>query len=117
MALIFHITPRDLWDAANAAGEYRAASLDSEGFAHCSTSDQLLPVANRFFQGQRGLVLLCIDTEQLQSEYRYEAATDPLPGASDPLFPHIYGPINLGAVVKVTSFEPGSDGHFVRFAV
>ncbi len=113
MAFIFHITPRDLWEAAGAVGEYRAPSLDSEGFVHCSTSDQLIPVANSFYHGQHGLVLLCIDTDQLEAECRYEAATDPVPGTVGQEFPHIYGPVNLNAVLEVVNFEPGPDGRFL----
>jgi len=113
MAFIFHITSHADWESALAAGEYRAASLESEGFIHCSTSDQLIAVANHFYHGQRGLALLCIDTDQLGSECRYEPATEPLSGAASADFPHIYGSINVNAVVKVVSFEPGPDGRFL----
>jgi len=113
MAFIFHIAPRLDWEAANQAGEYRAASLETEGFIHCSTSDQLLAVANRFYHGQQGLVMLCIDIDQLQSECRFEPATEPLPGAASSDFPHVYGPINANAVVKALSFTPGPDGRFL----
>ena len=121
MTFIFHITSSDAWAAASQAGVYRADSLDSEGFIHCSTSDQLLTVANRFYHGQHGLVLLCINPDTLQADLRFEAATDPVDGVP-PDFPHIYGPINVDAVLKAVKFEPGPDGRFtvpgrtVRFA-
>jgi uncharacterized protein (DUF952 family) len=111
MAYIFHITDRERWARAEQAGSYQADSLGSEGFIHCSTSEQVLKVANTYYEGQRGLVLLCVDTEQLGSEVRYEDASGVQfePGE---LFPHVYGPINVDAVVKVIGWEPGYDGRF-----
>ena len=32
------------WAAAQAAGEYRAPSLDTEGFIRCSTAVQVVPI-------------------------------------------------------------------------
>jgi uncharacterized protein (DUF952 family) len=105
MALILHITDRSSWQAAQTAGTYRHASLDSEGFIHCSMPSQLVWVANTFFQGQPDLLLLCIKSERLQSELRY----DPV---GDQQFPHVYGEINLDAVEQVLNFEPNAEGEF-----
>lgn len=105
MPLILHITDRSTWQAAQTAGAYRHASLDSEGFIHCSLSQQLVWVANTFFKGQRDLVLLCIDSERLQSELRYDAV-------GNQHFPHVYGEINLDAVEQVLDFEPNANGEF-----
>jgi uncharacterized protein (DUF952 family) len=111
MAFIFHITRREAWQQAKTAGTYRADSLESQGFIHCSTSEQIMSVANAFYKGQRGLLLLCIDEGRLRSEVRYEPPDGPPVG--DSLFPHIYGPLNPDAVVKVVTFEPGPDGRFL----
>ena len=102
--VIFHITARADWDAAVDAGEYRAESLTSEGFIHCSLRRQVLLVANYIYQGRTGLVLLEIDPEAVSAEIRYEGETD--------LFPHIYGPLNPDAVMRVIQFPPQSDGQF-----
>ena len=72
MATIFHITKRDKWEKAKREGSYEAPSLASEGFIHCSTSDQVVRTANRLFRGQMGLVLLKIDTVQVGAEIKYE---------------------------------------------
>lgn len=105
MPLILHITDRPSWQAAQTAGSYRHASLDSEGFIHCSMPSQLVWVANTLFKGQRDLILLCIDSERLQSELRY----DPV---GDYHFPHVYGEINLDAVGQILDFEPSANGEF-----
>jgi len=105
--MIFHITKRIEWEEAVRAGEYRAASLSDEGFIHCSTPKQVVRVANVLFAGQWGLVLLCIDVEKLQAEVRYENCE----GGAD-RFPHVYGSINLEAVVDVVDFHPDPEGRF-----
>ncbi|MBF2076510.1 MAG: DUF952 domain-containing protein [Synechococcales cyanobacterium C42_A2020_086] len=106
MPMILHITSREEWQSAQHAGMYRAASLESEGFIHCSTVPQVVRVANAFFAGQNGLVLLCLDEARLQSELRYDMID------TGEAFPHLYGPLNLDAVVQVLNFEPGRDGQF-----
>jgi uncharacterized protein (DUF952 family) len=105
---IFHLTTRSAWTAARSSGQYSADSLASQGFIHCSSREQVVGVANALFGGQRGLVLLEIDRSRLDSAVRFEAGTDQ-PGQ---IFPHVYGPINLRAVVRVLDYAPGADGKF-----
>jgi uncharacterized protein (DUF952 family) len=107
MSIILHIARQENWEEAQASGLYRAGTLMTEGFIHCSTPEQVVGVANTWFRGQRGLVLLCIDTEALEAEVRYENLE-----SGDELFPHAYGPLNLEAVVRVLDFEPQADGAF-----
>jgi uncharacterized protein (DUF952 family) len=104
---IYHITSLSEWQRASAAGSYRADSLASQGFIHCSTREQVLTVANRFYSGQTGLVLLRIDTQRLAAPVRYENLE-----GGETLFPHIYGPLEAAAVEAVLDFPPNSDGSF-----
>jgi uncharacterized protein (DUF952 family) len=99
-ARIFHITTRQEWDRARAKGEYTADSLAAEGFIHCSDDHQYRWVAQTRFRGRRDLVLLHIDPLQLQADVRYEN----LEGGRE-LFPHVYGPIPLDAVIVVTPLD------------
>ncbi len=89
---LFHITSATAWWAARATGEYRAQSLETDGFIHLSDGRQWLVTAQRFFKGQTGLVLLEIASEKLAAEVQHEAA-------DGEVFPHLYGPLNLDAVV------------------
>ena len=110
MPIIFHIAQREAWarrEEQSAAGFYRPEKFPIEGFIHCSTRDQVIKVANIRFRGQTGMVLLCIDTNKVTAEIRYEN----LEGGQE-LFPHIYGELNTDAVVQVAEFEPGVDGYF-----
>jgi uncharacterized protein (DUF952 family) len=105
---ILHLTTRLAWSAAQANGQYSADSLAGQGFIHCSTVDQILRVANSFYAGQSGLVLLLLDPRLLKSELRWEPGAD----LASELFPHVYGPINLDAVLQVFDFEPAANGKF-----
>lgn len=111
--MIYHITSRKAWSEALQDGEYRAESLVTEGFIHCSTRSQVLPVVEKFYHGQSTLLLLLIDPSRLASELRWEPPTggSPPPGVPEgEMFPHVYGPINLDAVVKTFDLETNPDG-------
>ncbi len=113
---LVHITSRLAWDEAGRLGQYAPSSLGSQGFIHCSSVDQVLPVAAQFYRGQSGLVLLVVDPRRLISPLKWESSAEgaPPPGVdAEALFPHIYGPLNLDAVVQVLDFEPDANGVFV----
>jgi len=118
--MIFHITSRADWEAAQAKGEYVADSLYSEGFIHCSTLAQILPVAEKYYKGQIGLVVLMIEPTLLSSDLKWEDPSDGAPPLGVPegvQFPHIYGPINLDAVVNVSDFIRDSNGDWAMPSV
>jgi Uncharacterized protein conserved in bacteria len=104
---VLHIIQRSDWEAARAAGAYRADSLATEGFIHCSTPEQVLTPANALFRDVRGLVLLVLDENKIAAPVVYEDCYE-----SGTAFPHVYGPINLDAVTDVLPFEPEADGTF-----
>jgi uncharacterized protein (DUF952 family) len=121
--MILHLTTQTAWNMARQAGEYRAESLAGEGFIHCSTPEQILGVANRFYRDVPGLLLLWINPDQVRAEVRWEAPVHPgLPTdtssrseveePSPDLFPHIYGPLPLEAVLHIEDFLPEPDGVF-----
>jgi uncharacterized protein (DUF952 family) len=112
--VILHFCPREAWTAAQAAGEYAADSLASEGFIHCSTAQLVHLPATTLARGRTDLVLLEIDETLLPEPPRYEPG-DPSDPAS-PLFPHIYGPIPLAAVIGIREWLPEPDGSFAPLA-
>ncbi|MGB7873438.1 MAG: DUF952 domain-containing protein [Anaerolineales bacterium] len=111
---ILHLASNDAWLASVKDGIYHADSLSMEGFIHCSKPSQIMGVANAFYRGQSGLVLLMIDSSKLQPELKWEPPAEPEPthAREGELFPHIYGPLNLDAVTEAIPFEPGADGRF-----
>ena len=96
MAVFYHITPRLAWEEAVKKGFYDHPSLELEGFIHCSQEHQVEGVLQRYFAGQKDLVKLTIDPERLTSKYVFDWS----PSVAD-TFPHVYGPINLDAVIEV----------------
>lgn len=98
MPIIYHVATADSWIAAKERGFYEHPSLKKEGFIHCSLDHQVADVLERYFEGQTGLVKLVIDTGKLSSKYVFDWS----PSAHD-TFPHIYGPINIDAVVDVVA--------------
>ena len=105
MELVLHICSQNEWEFAKKEGEYRADSLSSEGFIHCSGPMQILGVANSFYANHTDLVILWINPQNLSAELIWEAS-------DGDVFPHLYGPLNLNAVLSVSEFLPDADGVF-----
>jgi uncharacterized protein (DUF952 family) len=103
--LIVHLCRLSDWEQALRQGAYRSPSLDTEGFIHLSRPEQILWVANQFYQHQQDLVLLWVDPEKLQAKLQWDAV-------EQTTFPHLYGELNPDAVVKISSFSSDFDGVF-----
>jgi uncharacterized protein (DUF952 family) len=113
--MIYHLSFRKDWKRALATGPYTAKSLEKEGFIHCSTAEQLVPVAMDFFPGRRKLSILVIDETLLTSPVKWEKpANGPPPGVPvNAKFPHVYGTLNQDAVKKVLDMERDADDVFI----
>lgn len=112
VTLIYHIATRADWERAERAGEYATSTigrtLAEEGFIHASQATQVADIANMFYRGVPGdLVVLIIDPARLRAPVRYEH----VPGSDAP-FPHIYGPLNTDAVLAARPLAPAPDGTF-----
>ena len=102
---IYHLALARDWEAAQAAGAYTVSTLGrtlaEEGFIHAARADQWPGVRERFYAGVTGpLLLLVIDPDRLAAEVR----TERVPGL-DETFPHVYGPVDLDAVVEVRALR------------
>lgn len=105
---LFHIARAALWAQAAEVGQYtqstRDQTLEEVGFIHCSYQHQVLGVSQRYYSDEtEPLLLLKIDPAKLVAEVVSEG--------KDP-YPHIYGPLNISAVVKSWAFERGQNGTF-----
>ena len=107
---IVHFCPRPAWEAARATGSYAADTLAAQGFIHCSTPEQVHVPASALARGRTDLVLLEIDEARLTAPLVWEAGDPPDPGGA--LFPHVYGPIPVDAVIAVRDYPPCPDGTF-----
>lgn len=110
---LFHLALGREWDTALTGVGYRTSTLgrtvDEEGFTHCSHAHQVAGVAHRFYAGvTEPLVLLEIDPSLLTSQVVEEVP----PGATE-AFPHVYGPIDVTAVVAAHEVVRDVDGELV----
>ncbi|MEM7093160.1 MAG: DUF952 domain-containing protein [Actinomycetota bacterium] len=108
-APLLHIAPRRDWEAVTDRpdGRYRDPSLDSEGFIHLSTVEQVLIPANERFAGRTDLVLLVIDPGRVPSPVVFEDCYE-----TGIAFPHLYDALPVAAVTAVLAFPPQADGTF-----
>jgi uncharacterized protein (DUF952 family) len=109
VAEIFHITLPDHWAQAQRDGAItmstRDVTLADEGFVHCSFAAQLAATAARFFGDLDEVVVLRIDADAVTSPVVAEDLYD-----AGQAFPHVYGPINLDAVLDVSVVPPLQTG-------
>jgi glutathione S-transferase len=109
---IYHLALRDEWDEALDSAAYRRStlgrSLDDVGFIHCSFSHQVQAIADLIYHGRGDVVLLEIDTSRLEAEVRIENLE-----GGDQTFPHIYGPLPVGAVAQAKDVPLGVDGSLI----
>lgn len=92
---IYHIVLPEVWEKFKDKDFYKAESLASEGFIHCSFADQLEAVFERYYKGAEKVLILTIDAEKLTSQLVEESSTN------NEIYPHIYGQINAEAIVGI----------------
>ncbi|MEO6792606.1 MAG: DUF952 domain-containing protein [Mycobacterium sp.] len=109
MNLVHLCSARD-WASAQAAGVLCPESLRQVGFVHLSTPQQVHLPANRLYRGRTDLVLLQVDPAKVAAPVRWEPGVPTDPDAM--LFPHLYGPLPVGAVSGISVYRPGPDGVF-----
>lgn len=109
MNIIYHFVEKEYFEKFRDKSEYFPAGFADEGFIHCTREpENVLKVAD-FMMGdtESDLLLLAIDEDLVKAEIKYERAV------TETLFPHIYGGLNMDAVVKVFPFMKDETGRFV----
>jgi uncharacterized protein (DUF952 family) len=105
MPIIYKICPEMLWREAETNGEFRGAPVDlTDGYIHLSTAAQVRETAAKHFASQSDLVLVALEAALLEDALRWE------PSRGGDRFPHLYGPLDLAAVVWVSPLPLGPDG-------
>jgi len=103
---IYKICAASAWREAERQGVYRGSADDArDGFIHFSTAAQVPETARKHFFGQRALFLVEIDGDALGDALRWERSRN------DELFPHLYGELDLGAVISIINLATRSDGN------
>ena len=98
--IILHITTPAEWESGCNSDFYQPAGLAANGFIHACLPNQLLVVLEKWFPGKRDVLIIEIETDLLDSRLIFEN----LEGGSEQ-FPHVYGPVTLGAVKAVRTVK------------
>jgi len=105
LRLIYKLLDAPSWNAALAAGVFTGSAVDEkDGFIHFSDAGQAQETARLHFKGQAGLVLLTIDADRLGDALIWE------PSRGGVLFPHLYGPLAISAVLEARALDLDADG-------
>ena len=105
MRRIYKICSAAAWREAERQGVYRGSADDArDGFIHFSASSQVAGTASKHFAGQTGLLLIAVDADALGTALRWERSRN------NELFPHLYGELDLGAVIAIHDMPVLSDG-------
>jgi uncharacterized protein (DUF952 family) len=107
--IIYKICPKSLWQDAKASGQFDGAPVDlADGYIHFSTAKQAQETARKHFKDQDDLLLLSVSLDALLTcphDLKWE------PSRGGDLFPHLYGPMPLQAVIKEEPLPLLGDGY------
>jgi uncharacterized protein (DUF952 family) len=106
--LVFHIVGQSDWLDAQLLGHYAPDAFTADGFIHLSKKSQILHPANLLYRRRTDLQLLVIDADSVRADIVYEPGSH----GEEELFPHLYGQLNLDAVIDVVDFPCNEDGSF-----
>jgi uncharacterized protein (DUF952 family) len=102
---IYKLLDAPSWEAAQAAGMFTGSAVDErDGFIHFSDAGQAQETARLHFKGQSDLVLLTVDADQLGEALKWE------PSRGGALFPHLYAPLPVAAVIDARGLQLDADG-------
>ena len=95
--LVYKVLSAADYAAALELGHSNTALDTADGFVHLSTPRQLRRTLDRYYAGQTGVHLLEFVVERFSCEVRWEDAPS---RPEDSPFPHLYGPLLLGAATR-----------------
>jgi uncharacterized protein (DUF952 family) len=105
-SLIYKISARVPWEAAQAEGRFTGAPVDiQDGYIHFSTALQARETAERHFSRQSDLILIAVNPTTLGAALLWE------PSRGGDLFPHLYAPLLMEHVLWAKPLPLGQDGH------
>ena len=102
---IYKVLSKELWSAAESAGQFEGAGIDlTDGYIHFSSDEQLVETVEKHFAGQTNLVLVAVNADALGDALKWE------PSRGGALFPHLYEPLPMSAVSAVHDLPFGDEG-------
>lgn len=110
--IILHNMTAQKWNSVKNNSSFGDDQLETEGFLHCSPLYYWHRVAVRFDNDNTDMVLLLIDTDKLTSPVKWEDGSRGM----GYMYPHVYGVINISAVVDVLPYLRNDDGTWKKNA-
>ena len=105
---VYKVMTEAAFEASWSQGHFTGSADDlRDGFIHLSAAHQLEATLAKYFAGQEDLVLLAVDAERLGPDLKWETSRG---GA---LFPHLYAPLDLAAVLWAEPLTLAQDGRHV----
>lgn len=106
--IVFKVCTDNEWRQLQENGRFFGSPDDlRDGFVHLSGRDQVARTLSKFFAGRTDLVLLAVNQERLGEALKWEAS------ASGAVYPHLYAPLPLDAVVTAAPLTLGPDGRHI----
>lgn len=106
--IILHCLTQRQWEKVKDNLSYGIEYISTVGFIHCSSVENFWRVAPNFKNIKEPLVLLCIDTEKVTAEIKWEDHDN-----CGREYPHIYGELNLNSVVQILPFLRNQKGELI----
>ena len=107
LKFIYKICTKSDWLEIKKEGQYKGSKKDLEdGYIHFSGEDQVKGTLIKFYQNQKDLILLKIDTLKLD-HLLWEQASD------GNMFPHLYSSLDISNVVDEFEIILREDGSHV----
>ncbi|MDB4141004.1 DUF952 domain-containing protein [Candidatus Pelagibacter sp.] len=104
---VYKISTKSEWQEVKTIGKLTGSKKDLEdGYIHFSGDDQVAGTLKKFYQNQKDLILLKIDTLKLD-HLVWEQASD------GNMFPHLYSPLDISNVVDEFDIILNDDGNHV----
>jgi len=109
--LAYKIVSKATWDAqVEAHGCFLGTPLDlSDGFIHLSAPGQVKETAQKWFKGQRNLIMIAVDLYRVSGDVKWE------PSRNNQLFPHIYGAITRESAKWIRELSLAADGETFHY--
>ncbi|KTW14933.1 DUF952 domain-containing protein [Sphingomonas sanguinis] len=104
-ATAYKVLTADQMAVLEQEGAFAGARVDvADGYIHLSTAAQLTETVDKHFAGQTDLHIAAVDLEAMGEAVKWEESR------GGQLFPHLYAPLPLSAVVAYGPMKRDEDG-------
>lgn len=106
--IILHCMEQQKWNEIKHKKSYGKEHIEREGYIHCSPVEYFWRVAPNFIDVQAALILLCIESDKVEAEIKWEDGDN-----CGKEYPHLYGELNIDSIINVLPFIKDRDNSFL----